>query len=243
MEKIMQYIKAGKGRGLIFLLAAAVVISFVGIIFLKQIYNSAEPKFMLVADEFLPITVQEGKIVNPIDTYKKVDFKFGNVLDNSDVLPIVLDTRKETSTIPEAKLGIFIMTDIVYIISPNKIEKFYLPDGVWDKDAVKNYFDSFISTVSLFIAGLLVAILFLFLLIKTIIIAWLSELWLKAMKKTNLPDFAAFMRLSAVIVAILNTILMVLGVCCSFSLNIWVRGIIALALVISTILKLSEQDV
>lgn len=241
MEKIMQYVRAGKGKGLIFLLAAAVVLTFFGIVIVKQIYSGFEPQFMLAADEFLPITVQNGKIVNPAGVYKKIDFKFGEATDDRDVLPIVFDTREAVSIMPEAKLGIFIMTDVVYVISANKIEKVYLPDGVWDKDNVKKQLDSFVSMFSLIIAVLMICFVFLFLLIKTIIIAWLSKFGLKAMQRNDLTDISMIMRMSALVVALLDVIVICVGFFYGFSLGILVKGLIAWIVVMGGLLKIQEQ--
>ena len=242
MEKLMQYVKGGKGRGLIFLLAAAVVMSFVGVYMLRQIYGGIEPQIMLTADEFLPITVENGKIVSPENVYKKIDFKFGEAIDNSDVLPIVLDTQSETTTVPDAKVGIFIMKDIVYMITPTKIEKVYLSDGVWDKDKIKGFLDSFISMFSFVMTVLMVVFFFLFLLIKTLIIAWLSKVGLKVMQKNTLPDFAGLMRLSALVIAIFDVIMVCISFGLGFSLNGWVRALISLMIVMGILLRTEEEN-
>ena len=242
MEKFVQYVKAGKGRGLIFLLAAAVIISFMDVVFLKQIYRDVEPQIMLAADEILPITVQEGKVVDPVGAYKRVDLKFGDKQDDTDVLPVVLDTREEKSTMPEAKTGIFVMTDVVYMISPRKIERFYLPDGVWDKDEFKKYVDSFVSMLSLVVTVIMVCFFFLFMFLKTLLVAWLSKVGLKTMQKADLSDFAGFMRLSAIVVAILDVVFVVSGLCLGFSINLWIRGLIAVVIVMGVMLKLEEQN-
>jgi hypothetical protein len=73
MKKIVTYIKQGKGTGLLFLLAGAVIMTLFFIIPAKEMVKDIEPKIMLVAKDFLPITIENKKITTPTDTYKKLD--------------------------------------------------------------------------------------------------------------------------------------------------------------------------
>lgn len=64
MEKIKLYIRRGKGIGLLFLLASAVLATMFLMISLKSAYTEIKPEVVLVANEFLPITVKGGKSSN-----------------------------------------------------------------------------------------------------------------------------------------------------------------------------------
>ena len=52
MEKFILYIRQGKGIGALFLLAAAVLITMMLAISLRNSYSEAKPEIMLVANEF-----------------------------------------------------------------------------------------------------------------------------------------------------------------------------------------------
>lgn len=77
MEKIKLYIRRGKGIGLLFLLASAVLATMFLMISLKSAYTEIKPEVVLVANEFLPITVKGGKIVEPANAYKRIELDFG----------------------------------------------------------------------------------------------------------------------------------------------------------------------
>ncbi|MBR2274373.1 MAG: DUF1189 family protein [Alphaproteobacteria bacterium] len=231
MEKIVAYILSGKGKGLLFLFAAAVVVTFAGMLALKQFYGEFRPQLLLVADEFLPITVEKGKIVQPLGVYKKVDLKFDESADNADVLPIVLDTQQESSEVPMAKMGVFIMQDMIYAISPNKIQRIQLTDGVWTKSKIEEMLNSFVGMFSLLISVLMIGFLFVIMLIKTLIVAGIGKLLLKPMQLLNKFDFSILMRLSAVAVATIEIAAIALSLLIGVGFGILSRLLLAVLLI------------
>ena len=117
MEKIKLYIRRGKGIGLLFLLASAVLATMFLMISLKSAYTEIKPEVVLVANEFLPITVKGGKIVEPANAYKRIELDFGGKGEKKDLFPVVLDTRNEVSSVPTEPQGLFITTDTVYAVT------------------------------------------------------------------------------------------------------------------------------
>ena len=215
MEKIRTYIKKGKGLGFLFLLASAVVMTIFVMFVLKQTYSEMRPKVMLVADEILPITVSQGKITNPVDTYKRLDIQLGDNNEESEIFPVVLDTRNENAELPKAKMGLFIMSDVIYWVMEDQVKRYPLQDGEMTKPVLEEKLDAVLGVFSLFISVVLILILFVFSLVESAILAGLGGIFLKIHKADNLFSFAALMRLSAVVVAtieILGFILTLFGV-------------------------------
>ena len=137
MEKIKLYIRRGKGIGLLFLLASAVLATMFLMISLKSAYTEIKPEVVLVANEFLPITVKGGKIVEPANAYKRIELDFGGKGEKKDLFPVVLDTRNEVSSVPTEPQGLFITTDTVYAVTADQIRRLNLQtqqDGVLTKE-------------------------------------------------------------------------------------------------------------
>lgn len=204
MEKIKTYIKNGKGLGFLFLLASAVLMTIFVIFLLKQTYNEMRPKVMLVADEILPITVSGGKITNPLDVYKRVDVQLGNDNDASDVFPVVLDTKSETTEMPKAEVGLFVMRDVVYLLMEDEVKRFPLKDGNMTKSVLEEKLDAVLGVFSLAVSMVLIAILFVFSLLETVVLAGLGGFLLKIFKTEKVFSFDVLMRLSAVMVAVIE---------------------------------------
>ena len=57
MEKFVNYVRNGKGIGLLFMLAASVVVTIVMLLVAKNFYGEMRPQALIVANDFLPITV------------------------------------------------------------------------------------------------------------------------------------------------------------------------------------------
>ena len=135
MEKFILYIRQGKGIGALFLLAAAVLITMMLAISLRNSYSEAKPEIMLVANEFLPLTVKDGQVVQPVDAYKKVDIDLGQQGKPEDLFSVVLDTRADAKAPAMNELGIFITKDVVYLSSPNQIKRIQFQDGEFTKES------------------------------------------------------------------------------------------------------------
>lgn len=239
MLQILNYIKKGKGLGLLIVLAAAVLSTIAFMIAGRYFYNEARPQIMLVAEDFLPITVKGGKIAEPLNTYKQIELNLGRP---EDVFPVVLDTRAETSQIPSAKQGLFIMTDKIYAVSPTQTRIFNLTDGVWDKEKFDTFLDNLVGIIFGVLAIICIAILFLVYLFKTWIVSVFGLLSAKIMKKDKIFDFSALMRLSALLVCIMEII--GLGLNLGFGLNITGMQIFFLAVIAEAIfIKREKNDI
>lgn len=211
MNKIVNYIRQGKGQGLIFLLAAAVLVTIFAVTFIKYQYNEFRPQIISAMDEMLPITVQNGQIVSPKDTYKKIDLKVSED-DSSDVsVSLVLDTRENAAEISPNAYSLYFMKDKFYIVSPNKIERQPLSDGVWDKQKAEDVLDYFVGALWLTVSLVMLAVLFLVFLIKTLVVVLFGKIAFKIFHKSGMFDFSSCMRLGAIIVAVIEVLSLMLG--------------------------------
>jgi len=199
MEKILNYIKNGRGLGLLFLLAASLVATIMMMLAIKDGYAELKPEVSLVAEDFLPLTVKNGKIVDPVNIYKRVELDLSAAGGRKNVLPIVLDTREEKSVVPTEKQGIFIMRDMLYVVSTNKIEKIALPDGTLDKDNFQEMADWVFGWLSAAVAIFMVFILFVVYLFKAWLATLAARLALKISGKSEQYSSAMLMRLASVL--------------------------------------------
>ena len=208
MEKLTLYIKQGKGLGLLFLLAVAVIITFFENISLKTFLKDLEPKAILIAEDFLPIEIKDKQIVSPKDTYKRIDLDLSekNSKDN-DIIPIILDTKKTIDELNPKELKLVFSKDKLYFISPKEIKKIDYIDGSYDI----NYFKSLIKRVSAIVTSTftLFFIFYFFInyLLKTILLMLANSIILKINNKQQ-PN-SALMRLSAICIASVELLLFI----------------------------------
>lgn len=215
MEQIINYIKNGKGIGALIILAAAVLSTITLMITTRHFYNQVHPQIMLVAQDFLPITVEGGKIVNPVNIHKRIELNLGK---NNEVFPIVLDTRQEVSQTPTEKQGLFMMRDKIYAFSPTQMRIFNWEDGIWNKQNFDTFLDYFVGIVFGVMAIICTIMLFLVYLFETWVVSVLGLLGVKVMKKTAFFNFLTLMRLSALLIAVMEVISSILNILLAFSI-------------------------
>ncbi len=207
MNKVILYIQRGKGNGLLLLLLTAVIL-VVWVFFpfrqnFKRDYAQLQPQLLRAADDLLPVTVQGGKIVNPIDVYKEFDFNFGQNADAANVFSIVFDTRDGESQVTSDKVWFFITRDMLYL--PLVKKKIIFQDGVFDKTKFAQLLQSFNSAFPLIFFIIVVAFsgfLFCILLLQCLALAWCTKGLLKVLKKTVEVDFSVLMRLSTIVLVV-----------------------------------------
>lgn len=242
MEKFILYIKQGKGIGALFLLATAVLVTMMLTISLRNSYSEVKPEIMLVANEFLPLTIENGKVVQPVDTYKKVDIDLGQQGKPEDLFSVVLDTRTDAKAPAMNELGIFITKDVVYLSSPNQIKSVQFQDGEFTKENFPDIVDNLVGIVSTFVVLILLAIFFITYLIKAGFIVLFTSLVLKVIKKKEFITTSSLMRLSAVVVACVELLFFAMGLMFNLSTLGIVRFGIAFVLVLVFVLKFLPNE-
>ena len=202
MDKILNYIRNGRGYGFIFLLAVAVLKTIPIMVELKSVYTDLQPKIMLIANDFLPINVENGKIVEPVNTYKRLGLQLGESNNKNAEVPVVLDTREETSVVPNEKDGLFIMTDMIYFVAGDRIQKYKLKDGLFDKEKFEKAMESTSGLASLFSVIFLVMLFSVGGIIKVLYASLICIFALKIMKRENVLGVKGVTRLGSLLVAL-----------------------------------------
>ena len=218
MEKLLNYIKNGRGHGFIFLTAVSVLITTFFMITLKASYTEIKPKIELIAQDFLPLTVTNKEISSPLDTYKRLEL----VLDDhsNSGIPVILNTTSTYKELPKIDLGIYIAKDNFYLITPKEIKKLNYEDGIYDTARFGSLMTKIETMLSTSISFIMIIILFINFAIKSLITMLLSMLIIKLKKIPALPK-AELMRLSCLITASIELISLVIAKIAQYELNIF----------------------
>lgn len=211
MEKIANYIKSGKGNGLLFLLASAVLVTIFILLMMKHVYSEFRPKVISGVSEILPVTIENGKVVQPTGVYKRVEIRFDESNSPNSVFPVVVDTRAEVSELPKDKSGLFIMTDALYLIAPNEIKKVSLTDGVWNIEKVEGIIDYFSNMISFVASGFIIIVLFILNLLKTFAAALISKWGCEYLYKKEQKNLGLFMRMNAIFISLIELMSVIMG--------------------------------
>lgn len=205
MKKIVNYIWSGKGNGLLFLLATAVLMAIVVLFVFKFAYvDGLRPKVLSAVGEILPITIENGRVVQPVDSYKRVDISLETWNGNAFVFPIVLDTKSVESTLPQEKLGLFVFKDLAYLITPQEIKKMHLDDNVWNLEFVTEFLDYMFNALSFMFSIVYIGVSFVFVLLKTLVVAVVNRFLVQRLEKSNEFEFGVYMRLAAISVSLME---------------------------------------
>lgn len=206
MKKILNYIRNGRGVGLLFIMAASVLVTLAIILLAKDFYAEARIQMMTVAEDFLPFTVEKGVITKPADTYKRVNIDFGKQGNPKEMFSVILNTRDDVSVSSQDAQGLYLLKNQVYVVTPTQMRHYNLQDGVWDMERFKQFADDMAGVIFGAVSIVLICMLFVLCLVKTLAAAALGVVFQKVLKKDGLFDFAALMRICAMLVAVLELI-------------------------------------
>lgn len=214
MEKLINYICNGQGRGLKILFLFILIMSVAKGIQFRIEADSFAPIAQAVAEQMLPIKVENGVVVEPVDVVRTASLSFGNQSYN---LPLVLDTRYDTLDTTSLKPGAYLTRTTLYMVNNGDIRiknlsgSFDLPKGDYTKDfaAMLNWT---IIGVVLFSALVLFAVYYLL----TIFYAWCSVAISYILSKKNFVtkqnlDINVRMRLSVCCLIMTNIICIILN--------------------------------
>ncbi len=198
MQKILHYIKYQKGYGIIFLTALALVSALIFSFELKPITQNFPKQALLIAEDFLPITVKNKEIISPIDIQKRVDVDLSDFGKKDLKLSVIMDTKTKNPPPPNENLAFFISPKYFYIITPSEIQKKEYLDGHYDK----NSFSELLYKLSEFFTTILVLTSFLgsliAVLLKYILAILFGKLTTKILKITPPIPTSEIARLSAI---------------------------------------------
>ena len=216
MEKLLNYIKNGRGVGIKWLLLFSLIITIFLTINLKLVGDETfVPTAQKIADEFLPIKIENGIITDPVDTIKTYTILVGDENNNPQQIDIIMDTALDTLDMSKIKNGIFITKNALYTIANNQIEIYKFEDSIYlPKDDYTEFFSSILnwSIAFLFVFGFIG--LFIFYLLATLFYAGCSYAVSLLLKKKF--EFNLRMRLSMFSFIVTYTVFIFLSLFLSF---------------------------
>lgn len=196
MQKIFNYILKGQGLGVKFLILLALVMSLVIATVVKVKGNDFVPYAQQVADQMLPIKIENGVVVRPYNTFKQASIQL-NDYSSPFYIPFVIDTSVDTFDASDLKPGVYMSRTAFYTVQRNEVRMLRLEGNVEilkaDYTEVfkswMTWFAVIFGIISIFFLFILYFILALFYSLCAKVITWMTSV--------NL-DFDQRMRLSSV---------------------------------------------
>ena len=183
MEKLKNYILNGKGLGLLFLLASAVVMAVVSMFIFRSIYQDVKPSVILVAQDVLPVTIKNKEIVEPQNMYKKLSINIDEE-SNKNGIDVILDTRDDVKY-DRKEEGIYITKNSVFITINNETKDIPLLDGVVDVEKFETWLDGYVSIIGIMLSIVVICFIFVYTFIKTVVVMLIGMLCIKFSKIEN----------------------------------------------------------
>lgn len=241
MKKILNYISNGQGLGIKYLLLLSAIVSiFSAVVFKISGDDTLVPNAQKVADEFLPIRIENGVIVEPENTVKSYNIVMGE--DSKGVeqsFNVVLDTTTDTIDTAGLPQGMYISRKAVYVVEKGTVRTTNLEDSTYLEK--KDYTDTLqtavtIGCILLAIIGFIV--LFVYYLLLTLFYANCSYIVSSIFKKNF--EFDLRMRLSALAFIATYVIFVILEFFNFSSLIVFFVAVLALQTLV--IKEIPEQE-
>ena len=192
MNKILNYIQNGRGLGLKVLLILTLIISVYVSVTVKTGGTDLIPYAQQIADQMLPVKVENGVIVNPVNTVRTATLG-----DSGFRLPFILDTTTDTLDTSKLSQGVYISRTTLYTVNNNEVRIKKL-QGSFDlpQQDYTDFFNSVLNWVAVISFIIVMVFGFLSYFITCLIYSWCAVLIAKLTK--NSYSFDQRMRLSVV---------------------------------------------
>ena len=193
MKKILNYIANGKGTGALWLFLFSLIMTVYAVTNLNSVLPQSIPYVQKLADDILPLKVENQKLVVPENTVMRRLYNFGD-----DEVSFMIDTTRDMLTEEEYKPGIYLTRSYIYTIKKNDVRR----QG-WNVDfnLPKQDYTPMLQTFFKWVVGLSAIIgpfvYFLCFLIAVLFYAFCSG-FACALNKTEL-DFKTKMRLNTIL--------------------------------------------
>lgn len=134
MTKILDYIAKGQGLGVKILLIFSLVVALIFGIYVKTEGQDLIPYAQQVADQMLPLKIENGVVVEPADTVRTASIRFDDS-EQTFALPFVINTTTDTLNTASLAEGIYLTRSNLYSVQGSqariiKLEgNFDLPRG------------------------------------------------------------------------------------------------------------------
>lgn len=141
MNKVLTYIKSGRGIGAKYLLIYVLIIAFVFGIAFKSVAGGAVPVMQKAADQLLPIKIENGVIVEPVNTVKSINLGF-----QKGAFPFILDTTVDSLDASGLKDGVYITRKALYVVGKRQTKVYnYEENMTLDRDDYTDLFRKIIN--------------------------------------------------------------------------------------------------
>jgi len=198
MNKLSNYIIKGRGIGAILLLALAFVVSLYIAINVKIVLTDSIPHLQTIADQMLPIKIENGQVTDPANTIREFDIPADPEGKNHFLM--VIDTTSDTLDTTKLTNGIYLTRSYLYVVNAltQEVRSLKLNGNI--ELPQKDYtlqMQSGIKWVVLFVAALLTLGLFIGFLLLNLLFAFCAGL-AAAIARKNV-NFETRMRLSSLL--------------------------------------------
>lgn len=175
MKKLINYVLNGEGLGAKYLLVLALVVSIIVSIMLRIGGSEAIPYAQSIADQMLPVKVQNGRVVTPADTLKIASLQIDGASDPI-ALPVVIDTRTDTLDTSQLKDGIYLTRTTLYTVNRNQVKLVRL-EGSFElpRADYRETFKSLLNWFTVIFAVAAIAFLFVFYFLLTLFYALFAK--------------------------------------------------------------------
>ena len=193
MNKITAYISSGKGIGFSLLFVLALVFSLLSAWQIRSYGVMLTPYMQNIADQILPLKIENNKITYPADTVKSVRFEMGN-LPGLPQPVFILNTKIDELNIADAVDGFYLTRSKFYIVQQGKTEIYPLTvgDAYFPRDNYRDMFNDLMTRVAIVSAVILLFFSFAFFALLTALGALLARGLNRLLKKQ--ADFPLLMR-------------------------------------------------
>lgn len=194
MKKILNYIAHAQGLGIRYLLLFSVILGILLALLIRFAGKDYIPYAQAAADQILPIKIENGKVVRPLNTIKQASL---NIDGDKINLPFFINTTVDKLNASNLKDGVYLTRSAVYSVNRSQIRINQLEGDIDLPQA--DYTEAFTTVltwtaVTCAIFG--TAFIFFFLFILTVFYASCAYVLAAAMKKKF--DFDLRMRSSVV---------------------------------------------
>lgn len=207
MNKFLQYVMNGKGIGSVWLLLLALISTVYLSLGARSFMFASVPYVQQVADELLPVSVKDGKIVSPENIIRELTFTGDNP---QDTYSFVLDTTQDTLDTTKLTNGVYFSRLYAYVVNDDQIKttklsaSFDLP-----KQDYKPFLNSAVKWIVLGVAIAAIVVFFIIYFILAVFYAYCT--WLAAkINKVNLA-FDTKMRLNSLLLVMMYVLTYILS--------------------------------
>lgn len=199
MKKILNYVANAQGLGIKFLLLYSFILGLIIALFIRIQGPDYIPFAQSLADQMLPLKIENGVVVEPVNAVKKAKLNIGN--DTID-LPLIIDTTVDKLDASKLRDGVYMTRTTLYSINNNQIR---INELQGDIDLPRrNYTDAF-KTFLNWSSGLFLifgtAVLFVFFFILSIFYAFCAGILSWFMRK----KFSFDLRMRSSVLCLLST--------------------------------------